>query len=70
MGKFSHNYSIQRNLGPRSYHNGITVGKWSNGFFNCCDDIIPNAFICPVISVAQIGVRLGLVGYPFVLACT
>ncbi|OWZ13249.1 Transmembrane protein [Phytophthora megakarya] len=63
-------YPNKLELGEGVDHNGITVGEWSNGFFNCCDDIIPNglmAFICPVISVAQIGVRLGLVGYPFVL---
>ncbi|KAG6950732.1 hypothetical protein JG687_00014120, partial [Phytophthora cactorum] len=51
-------------------HNGITVGEWSNGFFNCCDDIIPNglmAFFCPVITVAQITVRLGLARYTFIL---
>ncbi|KAL3670876.1 hypothetical protein V7S43_004061 [Phytophthora oleae] len=51
-------------------HNGIIVGEWGSGLFNCCDDIIPNglmAFICPVISVAQITVRLGLAGYAFIL---
>ncbi|KAK1935639.1 hypothetical protein P3T76_010334 [Phytophthora citrophthora] len=51
-------------------HNGITVGEWSMGPFNCCDDIIPNGLmssICPVISVAQITVRLGLAGYAFIL---
>ncbi|KAE8995132.1 hypothetical protein PF010_g17105 [Phytophthora fragariae] len=51
-------------------HNGITVGRWSNGFFNCCDDLIPNglmAYCCPVISVAQITVRLGMARYSFFL---
>ncbi|KAL4162990.1 hypothetical protein KRP22_015105 [Phytophthora ramorum] len=39
-------------LGEGVDHNGITVGGWSNGLFNCCDDMIPNgllAFCCPVI---------------------
>ncbi|ETI41580.1 hypothetical protein F443_13204 [Phytophthora nicotianae P1569] len=55
-------------------HNSITVGEWSNGFFNCCDGIIPNGLmallkgvLCPVITVAQITVRLGLAGYAFIL---
>ncbi|POM65311.1 Hypothetical protein PHPALM_18994 [Phytophthora palmivora] len=63
-------YPNKLELGEGVDHNGITVGEWSKGFFNCCDDIIPNGlmtFICPVISVAQIVVRLGLVGYPFII---
>ncbi|KAL4165707.1 hypothetical protein KRP22_014417 [Phytophthora ramorum] len=57
-------------LGEGVDHNGITVGGWSNGFFNCCDDMIPNgllAFCCPVISVAQITVRIGLAHYSITL---
>ncbi|KAL4162985.1 hypothetical protein KRP22_015100 [Phytophthora ramorum] len=46
-------YQNKLELGEGVDHNGITVGGWSNGFFNCCDDMIPNglmAFCCPVIS--------------------
>ncbi|EEY64937.1 uncharacterized protein PITG_16277 [Phytophthora infestans T30-4] len=63
-------YSNRLECGDGVDHNGITVSDWSNGFYNCCDDIIPNgfmAFICPVITVAQITVRLGLANYAFIL---
>lgn len=35
-------YPNKLELGEGVDHNGITVGEWSNGFFNCCDDIVPN----------------------------
>lgn len=86
-------YPNKLELGEGVDHNGITVGRWSNGFFNCCDDLIPNgtfgthsyftpcslsllhycvppglmAYCCPVISVAQITVRLGMARYSFLL---
>ncbi|KAG6618765.1 TKL protein kinase [Phytophthora cinnamomi] len=63
-------YPNKLELGEGVDHNGITVGEWSNGFFHCCDDFIPNglmAYCCPVISVAQITVRLGIARYSFIL---
>jgi Cys-rich protein (TIGR01571 family) len=35
-------YPNKLELGEGVDHNGITVGEWNSGFFNCCDDIIPN----------------------------
>ncbi|KAG7375179.1 hypothetical protein PHYBOEH_003369, partial [Phytophthora boehmeriae] len=64
-------YPNKLERGERVDHNGITVGHWSTGLFNCFDSCIPNgfmAFLCPVISVAQISVRLGLARYAF-LTC-
>ncbi|RLN51926.1 hypothetical protein BBP00_00009764 [Phytophthora kernoviae] len=50
--------------------NGIKLGHWAVGFFDCYRDCIPNgfmAFICAGISVAQIVARLGLMRYSLVL---
>ncbi|KAG6618403.1 Transmembrane protein [Phytophthora cinnamomi] len=50
--------------------NGLRLGRWSVGLFGCLSDCIPNgfmAFLCPGVSVAQIGARLGLVRYKLML---
>ncbi|KAG7377953.1 hypothetical protein PHYPSEUDO_010743 [Phytophthora pseudosyringae] len=50
--------------------NGLTLGRWSVGLFDCFGDCVPNgfmAFVCPGVSVAQIAARLGLMRYQLAL---
>ncbi|CAK4115505.1 unnamed protein product [Aphanomyces euteiches] len=51
---------------PAVDHNGIIVGRWKSGIFDCLADIVPNcvmSFICPCVSLAQTLHRVGM--YPF-----
>ncbi|TMW62076.1 hypothetical protein Poli38472_009569 [Pythium oligandrum] len=44
----------------------IECGKWSVGFWSCCDHCIPNcmmAWCCPCVSLSQIYARMGLMTY-------
>ena len=47
-------------------HNGIQIGAWKNGVFNCFDSMVPNCLMswcCPCVSHAQVVARMGWYEY-------
>jgi Cys-rich protein (TIGR01571 family) len=50
--------------------NGLVMGRWKAGIFNCCTDLVPNSLMacfCPCVALAQVTSRIGLYSYRSVL---
>jgi Cys-rich protein (TIGR01571 family) len=47
-------------------NSGIQTGRWSNGFCDCCNVIVPNCLMsccCPCVALAQVYARIGIISY-------
>jgi Cys-rich protein (TIGR01571 family) len=46
--------------------NGLVVGRWKAGIFDCCTDFVPNCLMsscCPCVTFAQVTSRMGIFSY-------
>ncbi|KAH9188015.1 hypothetical protein AeNC1_010005 [Aphanomyces euteiches] len=51
-------------------HNGLVVGKWKAGVFDCFEHLVPNCLMstfCPCVTVAQVAHRIGMYTFKNVL---